>query len=173
MTPFLSALITSVTVLAIVLAGDLGRRRVTAWRLIRPLLAVVVVVAIFVHSLPHEGNDLGLQGIGIVLGLLLGAISASFLRTGHDEQGAYTVGAAGYATFWIVVFAARTLFAYGSEHWFADALVRFCIDYHISGADPITNSLVFLSLAMVLARTAVIVGRTRSSRSSRLSSTTA
>lgn len=164
MTPFLSALITSVTVLAIVLAGDLGHRRVTTWRLTRPLLAVVAVVAIFVHSLPHDGNDLGLQGVGIALGLLLGAISAGLLRADHEEQGAYTVGGGAYATFWIVVFVARTLFAYGSEHWFADALVRFCIDFHISGADPITNSLVFLSLAMVIARTAVIIGRTRPAR---------
>jgi hypothetical protein len=164
MNPFLSALIISVTVLAIVLAGDLGRRRVTAWRLARPVIAVVAVVAIFVHALPHVGNDLALQAVGTVVGLLLGALSAGLLRTGHDEQGAYTVGGGAYAAFWIVVFAARMLFAYGSEHWFADALVRFCIAYQVSGADALTNTLVFLSLAMVLARTAVIVGRTRSAR---------
>ncbi|WP_179956933.1 hypothetical protein [Amycolatopsis anabasis] len=160
MSPFLSALITSVTVLAVVLIGDLGRRRVTAWRLLRPLLAVAVVVAIFVRSFPHDGNDVALQVIGVAAGLALGAIGGCMLRVGADrEAGVYTIGGAGYASFWIAVFAARLAFTYGSEHWFPEALVRFCVDYEISGADPITNALVFMALAMVLARTGVILLR--------------
>jgi len=160
MNPFLTALIASGTILAIVLATDLGHRAVTGWRLARSLLAVGVVCVLFVRSLPAGGNDLPLQLAGIGAGVLAGLVAAQFLPVRRDDDGrVVTCGGAGYAVVWVVLSAARVLFAYGSEHWFGDALVRFSVEHEISGQAPYSNAFVFMSLAMVLARSGVLLVR--------------
>ncbi|MET7327515.1 hypothetical protein [Nonomuraea sp. NPDC005650] len=162
MSQFLAALIASGTILAIVLATDLGRRRVTTMRMLRSVIAVAVVIVIFVHSFPTQGNDLSLQLVGVGTGLICGLIAGALLPAYRSRSGElYTVGGLGYALVWIVLSLGRVLFAYGAEHWFAEGLVRFSIDYRISGADTYANAFVFMSLAMVLARTASLMARTR------------
>ncbi len=47
MTTFQSTLIVNLTVLAVILGGDLGRRKVTTMRIVRPLIVVAVAMAIF------------------------------------------------------------------------------------------------------------------------------
>jgi hypothetical protein len=158
----LTTLVVSVTVLIIILASDLGRRAVTTMRLIRPLIAVGIVIAIFFRSLPTGGNDLALQLAGVGAGAILGLIAGSMLRAERDPSGAvYTVSGWGYAVFWIVISALRVLFVYGAEHWFPAAIIEFCINYRISGPEVFANALVFLALAMVLARTAVVLRGSR------------
>ncbi|SPL98633.1 unnamed protein product [[Actinomadura] parvosata subsp. kistnae] len=56
MSQFLAALIASGTILLIVLLTDMGRRRVTKMRMLRSPIAVVVVLAIFVHSFPTRAT---------------------------------------------------------------------------------------------------------------------
>ncbi|WP_433221288.1 hypothetical protein [Microtetraspora malaysiensis] len=162
MSQFLAALIASGTILAIVLATDLGQRRITTMRMLRSVIAVAVVIAIFVHSFPTQGNDLPLQLVGIGTGLIFGLIAGALLPAYRHRSGElYTVGGAGYALVWIVLSLGRVLFAYGAEHWFTEDLVRFSIDYKISGADTYANTFVFMSLAMVLARTASLMTKMR------------
>ncbi|MEO3875887.1 hypothetical protein ABGB18_44515 [Nonomuraea sp. B12E4] len=162
MSQFLAALIASGTILAIILATDLGQRRVTTMRMLRSVLAVAVIIAIFVHSFPTQGNDLSLQlvgvGTGVICGLVAGALLPAYRRASGEL---YTVGGIGYALVWIVLSTGRVVFAYGAEHWFAEGLVRFSIDYQISGPDTYANAFVFMSLAMVLARTAVLMAKVR------------
>ncbi|MEJ8650244.1 hypothetical protein WKI65_19610 [Streptomyces sp. MS1.AVA.3] len=57
--------------------------------------------------------------------------------------------------------SARVLFAYGAEHWFTEGLIRFSIENQLSGPDVYANAFVFMSLAMVLTRTAVLVAKRR------------
>ncbi|WP_433250575.1 hypothetical protein ACQPYK_04410 [Streptosporangium sp. CA-135522] len=158
MSPFLTALIASGTILVIILATDLGRRRVTTMRMLRSLIAVAVIVAIFVHSLPMDGNAPSFQLAGIGTGVICGLIAGALLPAHRDASGEiYTVGGLGYALVWIVLSSARVVFAYGSEHWFGEEIVRFSIDYKLSGPDVYSNAFVFMALAMVLARTAVLM----------------
>ncbi|MEV4807841.1 hypothetical protein AB0K18_48295 [Nonomuraea sp. NPDC049421] len=162
MSQFLAALIASGTILIIILATDLGRRRVTVMRMARSVIAVAVVIGIFVHSFPTQGNDLSLQLVGIGTGLICGLVAAALLPAYQSASGElYTVGGLGYALVWVVLSAGRVVFAYGAEHWFAEELVRFSIDYRISGPDTYANTFVFMSLAMVLARTGVLLARAR------------
>ncbi|WP_433432422.1 hypothetical protein [Nonomuraea sp. CA-141351] len=162
MSQFLAALIASGTILLIILATDLGQRRITTMRMLRSVIAVAVIIAIFVHSLPTQGNDLSLQLVGIGTGLICGLIAGALLPAYRRESGElYTVGGIGYALVWIVLSAGRVVFAYGAEHWFAEGLVRFSIDYQISGADTYANAFVFMSLTMVLTRTAVLMTKMR------------
>ncbi|ONI75225.1 hypothetical protein ALI144C_41555 [Actinosynnema sp. ALI-1.44] len=160
--PFWIALIASVSVLAIVLATDLGHRALTRWRLARSLLAVVIVCGIFVRSLPTGGNDVPLQLAGIGAGVLAGVVAAKFLVVERASDGrVMTRGGFGYAAVWVVLSAARVVFAYGAEHWFAEDIVMFSIEHGISGQDTYANAFLFMALAMVLARSGVLLVRTR------------
>ena len=160
MSQFLSALIASGTILIIILATDIGRRRITTMRMVRSVIAVAVVIAIFVESFPTKGNDISLQLVGVGTGgLIAGVLLPAYKDATSGEL--YTIGGIGYALVWIVLSGGRVLFAYGAEHWFTMDLVKFSIDYKISGQDTYANAFVFMSLAMVLTRTAVLLAKMR------------
>ncbi|MGK5630393.1 hypothetical protein [Streptomyces sp. URMC 123] len=162
MSPFLTALIAGGSILIVILATDLGRRRVTRPRLIRSVIAVFVILGLCVHSLPLGGNDPSLQLLGIGTGVICGLVAAALMPVEWDASGAaHTVAGFGYAALWAALSAARVLFAYGSEHWFNDGMIRFSMEYEISGADAYSNAFVFMALAMALTRTAAIVARCR------------
>lgn len=163
MSPFWIALVASASVLAVVLATDLGHRALTTWRLLRSLLAVIAVCVIFVRSFPVDGNDVPLQLAGVGVGVLAGIIAAQFLTVEHTADGrVMTRGGLGYALVWVVLSAARVVFTYGAENWFAEGIVRFSVEYGISGQDAYANAFLFMALAMVLARSGVLLVRARS-----------
>ncbi|WP_035796317.1 hypothetical protein [Kitasatospora mediocidica] len=168
MSQFVSALIASGTILIVILATDIGRRKITTMRMLRSVIAVAVIIAIFVHSFPHQGNDLSLQLVGVGVGVICGLVAGALLPAFRDEDGGFsTVGGIGYALVWIVLSAGRVSFAYGADHWFTADLVRFSIDYKISGSASYANTFVFMSLAMVLTRTAVLLAKMRRLRAER------
>ena len=68
-----------------------------------------------------------------------------------------------YASIWVLVSGARLFFDYGANHLFTAQLVRFGITYQISLA-ALTDSLIFFSLAMLLARTGALAARARRAR---------
>ncbi|WP_431044266.1 hypothetical protein ACQUSR_21750 [Streptomyces sp. P1-3] len=161
----MSALVASGTILIIILATDIGRRRITTMRMVRSVIAVAVVIAIFVHSLPTQGNDLSLQLVGVGVGVICGLIAGTLLPAYRHESGEiYTIGGIGYALVWVVLSCGRIVFAYGAEHWFTADLIRFSIENKISGEDTYANAFVFMSLAMVLTRTAVLLTKMRKVR---------
>lgn len=159
---FAAALIASATILTIILATDLGRRRVTNMRMLRSVIAVGIIIPLFVHSFPTSGNAPSFQLIGCGVGVICGLIAGVLLPAHRGSDGQiYTTGGFGYALVWIVLSSARVLFAYGAEHWFAEGLIRFSIENRLSGPDVYANAFVFMSLAMVLTRTAVLVTKRR------------
>jgi hypothetical protein len=167
MSGFQTTLVVSGTVLVVILTSDLGRRRVTAMRLIRPLIAVGIVMAVFFHSLQLAGNDLSLQLVGVGIGAILGLTAGAMLPAHMDSSGqVYTRAGVLYALFWIAMSGARVAFVYGIEHWFTAAIITFSIKYRISGPEVYANSLVLMALATVLARTAVVMNRRRRLRAS-------
>jgi hypothetical protein len=165
MSAFMTTLIVSGSVLGVILGSDLGRRKVTNMRLLRPLIAVAVLMAIFFHSPQTSGNDLSLQLAGIGLGLVLGLVAGAMLPAEMDDDGqVYTRAGWLYALLWLAMSAARVLFVYGLNHWFTASIVTFSIKYRISGGDVYSNALVLMALATVLARTGVVLSRSRKVR---------
>jgi hypothetical protein len=162
MSPFLTTVVVSGTILAIILASDLGRRKVTTMRLIRPLIAVAIVIAIFMRSLPLDGNDPSLQLVGIGVGVICGLLAGALLPAEREGNGdVFTRGGLAYALLWVIISLARVVFVYGTENWFTEAIIKFCIEYRISGPAVFANAFVLMALAMVLARTSVILMRSR------------
>jgi hypothetical protein len=178
----LNIVILQLAVLIVVLESDLGRRKLSWLRVLRPVITIVIIVPFFFTTLPTSGNDLALQAAGALIGATLGLLSVSslFVSVGFDpdytsrwsrrarrnqrQRGAsITRAGVGYASIWVAVTVARMGFAYGAQHVFPNALGQFMETWRLS-ASGLTNAFIFLSIGMDLFRSIGLVGRGRAAR---------
>jgi hypothetical protein len=169
-----NVVILQLVLLGVVLESDLGRKKVGLFRVLRPVVTVILIVPFFFTSLPTGRNDLLLQGAGVLAGALLGLFCMTpwFVRIGWDpafrgrrlfrrqppRARVVTHAGFGYAAIWIVFTGARLWFAYGSQHEFPVQVGQFVASNHLSG-DALTNAFIFLSIAMSLFRSVMLAGR--------------
>jgi hypothetical protein len=164
-------LLFNLIVLAVLLEADLGRRKIGWFRVLRPLIASVAAIALFTTSVPTSGHNLALEAAGVGAGVLAGLAAHLFVTVGFDparekQGGQGTSGRAvswagfGYATFWVVIFAARLVFIYGTQHWFSHSLGQFLTAHQLSPA-ALTDALLYMAIAMALARSALLAFRGR------------
>jgi hypothetical protein len=163
-----SVWILNLTVLGVVLEADLGRRKIGWFRLLRPLLTVIVICPLFLSSIPTGRHNLALQAAGIGVGVLLGLAAHLFMSVGYGpvkgrkgpRDRAFSRAGFGYAAFWIAIFGGRLLFIYGTAHWFPVALGQFFAAHQLSAAG-LTDALIFMAVATALARSALLGVRGR------------
>jgi hypothetical protein len=155
-----SVWIINLAVLVTVLHADLGRKQVTVRRLLRPALIAAVIVPLFVKHVAGSGNGLTLEIVGAGAGLLLGLVAAALLPVRRDPATGAVNSHAGpmYAALWTAVIGARMAFAYGSDHWFRDSLGHWMYTNRVT-ADALTDALVFMAIAMLVARTGGLAAR--------------
>lgn len=148
------AMIINAVVLFVVLESDVGpHRKVTRFRVIRPLVTACLLVPFFIKGAATSGTglilELALASAGIAFGLL-GATLMTVYRSPTTGKAATRAGFA-YASLWIAVIGARAAFSYGSVHWFGHQLQRW-MAHHSVTPSAITDALIFMAIGMLLTR---------------------
>lgn len=149
------AMIVNAVVLAAILASDLGRaRKIGRMRLLRPLIAAVVIIPLFTDRPATNAAGIAVEAAGIGAGVIVGLAAATLMRVYRSPETGRPVSQAGarYALLWTVVVGARAVLSYGAAHWFTAQIVAWCVAHHVSEA-AITDGLIFMAIVMVLART--------------------
>jgi hypothetical protein len=157
-------LIVNLAVLFAVLESDLGRRKISRFRILRPLLLAVGIIPLFIAHPATAGKgallEIALTGLGVLLGI---AVAGGLMKVSFDEttQQAVSRAGVGYGACWVLVIGARLLFTYGANHWYSSQLGHWLATNSIS-VDALTDALIFMALAMAITRTLrLAVGRTQ------------
>lgn len=132
------------------------------WRAVLIPLAIAAFVAkYYLRGVPTGGSDLLLLVTLTVIGVVFGVASAAVTRVWSDG-GRYALVQAGAAAaaLWVLGMGSRLAFAVWASHGGAPTLVRFSEQHHLS-LSAWTAALVFMALAEVLSRIAILAWRGR------------
>lgn len=151
-------------IFAIAMQSDVGRRKVGAFRVLRPLVTAVAIVPFFFKGMDSSGKGLELELAATALGLILGLAATAPMRFEYDAATSRVYSRAGFAFViaWGLVTLAKLAFSYGAKNWFPHQLGKWLYQNGLS-VNSLTAAFICLNLATMLARVGYIYLRARGS----------
>lgn len=139
---------------------QLRGKKLTTFGLLWPVAIVVYAAITYLRGIPTSGNDLVLVVAGGLVGAMLGCGCALTTNVFRNEAGTVIGKATGVAAaLWIAGTGARMVFALYAENGGGNAIARFGVEHHITGAAPWTAALILMALAEVIGRTIILAAR--------------
>jgi len=148
--------------LAVLIIGtQVGRHSLTLRRFLIPVLVAGVVGFNYLHSVPTAGGALDFEVILTLAGVACGALAGLLMRVERDAQTGRIVTQAGaaFAALWIIVLGGRLAFGWAATNIWQHQVMQFSIQHAITSSAAWTAAFVFMALAMVLTRTAIVAVR--------------
>ena len=148
------AMIINAVVLFVVLESDVGpHRKVTRFRVVRPLVTACLIVPFFIKGAATTGTGLILELALAAAGIAFGLLTTTLMSVYRSPKTGKPVTRAGlaYGGLWTAVIGARAAFSYGSLHWFGSQLGRWMADNSVTSS-AITDALIFMAVGMLLTR---------------------
>jgi hypothetical protein len=156
--------IINLVVLAAVLEADLGHRKITRFRLIRPLVIAAIIAAFWIKGVAWSGTGLWVEAAAIGTGIVLGIAAAALMRVYAGDDGRrYSYAWLPYALLWVAVVGTRLWFAYASNHDLRVPVGTWMLAHQLT-TSAFIDAFVFLALAMVLTRTGSMAVRSHALR---------
>jgi len=156
--------IINLVVLAAVLEADLGHRKITRLRLIRPLVIAAIIAAFWISGVATSGTGLWVEAAGIGTGILLGLAAAALMRVyTAPNSHPYSYAWIPYALLWVVVVGTRLWFGYAANHNLRIPVGTWMYVHHLT-TSALIDAFIFLALAMVLTRTGSLAVRSHALR---------
>jgi hypothetical protein len=160
----ISVWIVNLLVLAVVLEADLGHKKITRFRLLRPLILGAVVAAFYIGGIVGTGTSLWLELGGVGAGIVLGLAASALMRVYTDAEGnPWSLAGRAYAGLWVLVVGARLWFGYASSHSLRIPVGTWMFLHQVTSA-VMVDAFIFMAIAMVLTRTASLFVRSRALR---------
>ncbi len=148
-------------VFVLVVLRQARERRLDLRSLVAPMVLVLFVTRMYVHSIPSAGNDLVLVGVLATVGLTLGIVSGLATHVRHGEEGV-ALARVGWLAGGLLVagISARMVFVFTVSHGAEPAIRSFSIAHQI-GAAAWPLALVSMALCEVTARLVIVQLRGR------------
>lgn len=159
MSDFVTSLIISGSLLAVMVLSQFGRREYTWHKVLLPLASVGYFGYHYLHDMPTVGNAVWLYAAGVVIGAVFGVWAT--VTTGVEKDATtgklYTRAGAGFVIALAVAVGVRVLFVYSVENvsGFRDQVVPFMINHQLVEGS-IAPFFVLMALTTVLSRVAAI-----------------
>ena len=159
MSEFVTSLIISGSIFAVMMLSQFGRRDYTWHKVLYPLISVGIFGYSYLKDLPTVGNAVWLYVAGVVIGLVFAFWATVTTGVEKDTQTGklYTRTGAGFVAAWLVAMALRIAFVYAAENVpsFRDQVGTFMMNHQIvEGA--IAPFFVLMALTTVVTRIVAI-----------------
>lgn len=148
-------------ILLLMIVTVIGKRPVSLMTYLRPLLIVGGVGFFFLQDLPTTGHDVGLELVGVLLGVIFGVLAAAASKVYREGEGVTVQSGRAYVAVWTAAIGLRVLFADLATRnaAFGQRVAEFSVAHGITGAEAWRAAFVLMALAMVLTRVALIALR--------------
>jgi hypothetical protein len=134
--------------------------RVTAARLLVPVVMTFWFVSQILHTIPTAGNDMVLEISLALVGAFLGVAAGFATSIRRLGDGAFAKAGALAAVLWIVGIGARVAFSLWVTHGGQPTITRFSVDHHITSGHAWAAAFVLMAMVEVTSRTGTLYLKT-------------